>query len=269
MSVVEMELHPNTESCATIYGPVPSRRHGLSLGINLGDPIHKICTWGCVYCQCGMGQRLVSNSILEAPTASQVLELFRAALAKNTVLDSVTLAGNSEPCSHPEFAQIVRQIVQIKTDQNAKWIFNCLTNGSELDQPGMAEACELLDECWIKLDCGTDDLFRRLNRPVDRIGNVREQVRRILKLKNRMIQTLLWNHADPRLANYSEPSLGALIELFREIQPQRIHLTTVSRIPAVLGIQPVAEQDLERYAERIRQVTNAQVEVYPTRVESF
>jgi wyosine [tRNA(Phe)-imidazoG37] synthetase (radical SAM superfamily) len=90
----------NKEACPTIYGPVTSRRHGRSLGINLGNPIYKICTWGCVYCQCGVGERRAFSAGDGLPSVDEVLTDLTEALirlqADGQKLDSVTFAGNTE-----------------------------------------------------------------------------------------------------------------------------------------------------------------------------
>ncbi len=255
--------------CPTIYGPKQSRRQGLSLGINLGDPERKVCNWGCVYCQCGFGERADLQE--RRPSRKQVLEALDKALNEWPRLDSVTFAGNSEPTSHPEFGAIVHDILALRKRRREglgenlgeKWILNMLTNGSELDRDDVVAACDALDEAWVKLDCADEELYRRMNRPVARLGGVKEQVARIRRLREPRIQTLLWRHSDnPALANFTEQNVEKLLDAYRSIRPVMIHLTTVQRDPAWEGIIPATEAELESVAKRIRTL-GLSVQVYP------
>lgn len=253
---------PAKGPCPAVYGPVHSRRHGLSLGINLGASEKKVCTWGCVYCQCGFGARDVPRED-EIPSAAAVIASLRESLGTGTRPDSVTFAGNSEPTAHPEFLEIVRQARKLKYAMRATWALNVLSNGSELDKNAVVAACDLLDEAWIKLDCATDELFRRLNRPVFRVGSVHEHVARIKRLKEPRIQTLLWrSQAHPQTSNFSEENLHALLNAYSEIRPVEIHLTTVKRETALAGLQPVSAGDLDAFAARIREL-GLKVNLFP------
>ncbi len=240
-------------ACPTIYGPVESRRHGRSLGINLGSPDKKVCTWGCVYCQCGHGERREPVPSDGVPLGQDVLLAVKAALSQVGALDSVTFAGNSEPGSHPEFLEIVRELRKLKYAMRAKWVLNCLSNGSELDRPDVVSACDLLDEAWIKLDCGTDDLFKRLSHPIDQVGGVQEHVARIQRLKSPRIQSLFWTSPQkPIGSNWTVENREALIPLYKKIGPAEIHLTTVSREPAWRGAEPAPPDELNSYGDQLR-----------------
>jgi len=242
--------------CPAIYGPVQSRRHGLSLGINLGDPHAKVCTWGCIYCQCGFGSRKESkerNDGEKIPSLQQVLGELKSALQKHPNLDSVTMAGNSEPTAHPEFSQIVHSVLELRKETGGRWIFNCLSNGSELDQDSVVNACDRLDEAWVKLDCGIDELFRKLNRPTPSVGTVDSHIERIQRLSQPMLQSLFWNcSATPEVANWTEANRQALLAAYLKIAPQQIFITTVEREPAFQGAEPVSKEELETFAAEIR-----------------
>lgn len=239
-----------------------SRRHGKSLGINVGLKDQKVCTWGCVYCQCGMGQRRDIQPGERKESAAQVLALAEAAIERNTDLDSVTFAGNSEPTSHPEFSLIVDGLIKIKKSKNAHWVLNCLSNGSELDRDSVVEACDKLDETWIKLDCGNQNLFERLNRPLERLGTVDQQIGRIKKLKKIYIQTLVWCSPDkPALSNWTLDNRASLIHWYLTLRPEKIHLTTVARSPAVPQLKPVPIEEMRLFANNIRR-DGISIEVY-------
>ena len=241
--------------CPTVYGPVRSRRHGFSLGINLGDAEKKACTWSCVYCQCGFGHRVGEISGLRIPARHEVLKGVREALKAHPDLDSVTMAGNTEPTSHPEFAEIVQDVLDLRRQTAGKWTFNVLSNGSELD-PGntaLIAACDSLDEVWIKLDCAEEDLFRRLNRPIARIGGIHQHLVRIRLLQAPRIQTLLWGAEErPNLASWTEGNRKALLAAYKQVAPVQIFITTIQREPAMSGLLPVPATELEEFGEQVR-----------------
>lgn len=241
-------------NCTTIYGPVRSRRHGLSLGINLGDADTKICTWGCVYCQCGHGTRAERPGESEnLPEPQAVLARLRDAIAKNPNLDSVTIAGNSEPTTHPQFPDIVHDVLSLREHEGGKWVFNCLSNGSELECDRVRRACEALDEIWIKLDCGEPRLFQKLNRPIGKVGDVDAHLSRLARLKNLRIQTLLWLSPDrPELSNFTATNLDALLKCYTEVHPTAVHVTSIQRATAFEGLMPVPARELEEFAARAR-----------------
>ena len=239
--------------CPTIYGPVESRRHGLSLGINLGLVDQKVCTWGCLYCQCGMGQRREFESSESRPTANEVLKLLELKLQTLSKLDSITFAGNTEPTTHPEFGTIVEGALNLRERYHPKCIVNILSNGSELESEGVVAACNKLDESWIKLDCALDGLFLKLNRPLEKVGSTAKHVERVQQLNKIYIQTILWQCDDkPELANASPENLKALLEAYKKIRPIKIHVTTIARKPAVEKLGPVTEALLASFVSTLR-----------------
>lgn len=248
--------------CPTIYGPVQSRRHGSSLGINLGIANKKICSWGCIYCQCGMGERRAIRSDEVVPSAKDILELVRDKLNEGVEFDSITFAGNSEPTAHPEFYSIVKELLLLRKQASQSWILNCLSNGSELDKNEVVRACDLLDETWIKLDCALDELFLRHNRPIPKVGGVSNHIGRIERLHRIFIQTLVWRcPSNPQVSNWTEKNQNALLGLYCRLRPEKIHLTTTARAPAIPGILPVQEKELVEFSSKITQL-GLRVEVF-------
>jgi wyosine [tRNA(Phe)-imidazoG37] synthetase (radical SAM superfamily) len=169
-----------------------------------------------------------------------------------TELDTITFAGNSEPSSHPEFVQIVETVMNLKAAHQMKAIINMLSNGSELHRPEIVQACNRLDETWVKLDCVDEDLFKRLNRPLSRIGSPQEHIHRITLLEKPKIQTLLWDCKDSRLSNNKEQNLEALLKAYLLIQAKEVHLYTVARKTPIEGLLPLSQVQLEAFASLCR-----------------
>ncbi len=245
--VVQGEVLPS------VYGPLRSRRHGLSLGVNVGLTDHKVCTWSCLYCQCGFGEKRDYRSDETRLAVVDLLDLIKTEVFKNSDLDVITLAGNTEPGTYPEIFQLIQGLQRLKIASRAKWKIVILSNGSELDREEVLRAFNLADEVWLKLDVGVEDQFQLLNRPIHRVGNLRQHLDRLKKIKNLRLQTLIWsNEKEGRLSNANEPNFQGLVECYSELKPIAIHLTTVARDPALPGIVPVNSEILQSLAERIR-----------------
>lgn len=236
-----------------IYGPVPSRRHGISLGINLGDSDQKICTWGCIYCQCGIGRRGYPAAHGTVPEVADLLLRIDKCLESQPDIQAITLAGNSEPTSHPQFREFAQGLRALREKRGGMWKLVVLSNGSEIERSEVMDGLVALDEVWVKLDCATEDLYRRLNRPLENQGGVRAHVSRIMRLGRPRIQTMIWDcPSDARLSNNTTQNIDALVEIFSEVQPLEVHLTTLSRVTAVAGLWPVSPARLAENAESIR-----------------
>ncbi|OFZ82831.1 MAG: hypothetical protein A2583_01510 [Bdellovibrionales bacterium RIFOXYD1_FULL_53_11] len=248
--------------CPHVYGPCKSRRMGLSLGINTGDPEIKCCTWSCVYCQYGYG--ILSDSTGRHASRAGIIQALVPALEKHPGIESVTFAGNCEPGTHPELLLLVQDIAFLRSSMDAKWIFNCLSNGSELGRDDVVAAFNILDEAWIKLDCGTQTLMHKLNRPLPRAGCIEGHIANIKKLREPRIQTLLWLDSDKGrgIGNYTRDNLDALLVAYKQIAPVMIHLTTVCRTSATEGLEPVSAHKLEEFALEARQA-GLEVAVFP------
>ncbi len=257
------------EKCDWVYGPVPSRRFGLSLGINLGETREKICTWGCVYCQCGFGRKLSSVPDARFPTLPEVLNETARRVAAHPGLDSITFAGNSEPTSNPAFPEIVEAVLRQRESHPAKVprIVNCLTNASDIDRPGVLAALLKLDEAWVKLDCALPEMFLKLNRPERSLGGLAEHLARLKRFgAGRLrIQTLVWECPSvPHLGNWTEANRQALCEAYLDLIPMEVHLATIERNPADRRLTPVPDIQLLDFAEFLRQ-KKVMVTVFPSR----
>ena len=241
------------EVLASIYGPVQSRRHGLSLGINVGLTEHKVCTWSCLYCQCGFGERRDYTAEETRISADDLLLKVRAAAIGNSELAAVTLAGNTEPGTYPEILPFLKGLKRLKLASRSRWKIIVLSNGSELDRDEVVQAFSNADEVWFKLDTGTEEQFHILNRPLPKVGQLRDHLNRLKKIPNLRIQTMIWeNDKEPKRSNANEENFLGLLACYAELNPIQVNLTTVARDPALPGVIPVSNEVLQAFAERIR-----------------
>lgn len=158
---------PTILFASPVFGPVHSRRLGLSLGVNLLPADGKLCTFDCLYCECGLNEehRPKTDMPSRALVAQKLEERIRSLALEGRPVDAITFAGNGEPTMHPDFAAIVEDTVAIR-DRLAPSAKLCvLTNSTNLLKPGVAEALRRFDLPMFKLDALDADWVKRVNRP--------------------------------------------------------------------------------------------------------
>ena len=221
----------DSETLRYVFGPVPSRRLGRSLGVDLVP--FKTCTHDCVYCQLGRTTNRTVQCAEYAPT-DVVIEQLRVALGGSDRPDSVTLAGSGEPTLHSRVGEVIAAIKRL-TDAPV----TVLTNGSLLDWPEVRQACALADRVVPSLDAGSEEAFQRINRPapgltlaqhVDGLAAFRDEYGGQLWLEIMLVDGV----------NDSDPEIAGMRALVDRIRPDRVQLNTVIRPPAEDAAQPVS-----------------------------
>ena len=147
-----------------VYGPIRSRRLGVSLGMNLMPTTAKLCTFDCVYCECGWNQPVSHPAI---PTRQEVREALASrlvALSLNS-LDVITFSGNGEPTLHPDFLGIIQDTCALRDQYCPKAKISVLSNSTQLGRPDVVEALRLCDNRILKLDSAIDATMRLIDKP--------------------------------------------------------------------------------------------------------
>ena len=164
---------------APIFGPVQSRRLGRSLGVNLLPPDGKLCSFDCVYCECGLN----ADHVPQAPMTSRAevaRELERRLVQmreSGETLDAITYSGNGEPTSHPEFKEIVEDTIALRDRYFPQAKVCLLTNATHIDRPKIYEAIQKLDKACLKLDTVNAEYIELVDRP-----NARYDLPRIIDI---------------------------------------------------------------------------------------
>ena len=152
-----------------LYGPIYSRRLGRSLGINLLPTTYKLCSFNCLYCHYGWTDAHtldVKAHAADLPAAETVVERLRIALRSLLDFDCLTFSGNGEPTLHPQFAEIVDQVVHLRDQYRPDVRLALLSNSTGLLLSGVRECIHRIDLPVFKLDAGTAQTFRKVNRPL-------------------------------------------------------------------------------------------------------
>lgn len=238
---------PDTEfNC--VYGPVPSRRLGQSLGV---DPIPlKTCNWNCVYCQLGR-TRPVVNERREYIPCSMIIEQVERAFARldHGEIDWITFVGSGEPILHEGIGSLIRQ-VKARTEIPVAVI----TNGTFLDRADVRDDLQAADAVLPTLDAGSPELYQKINRPHPE-ATFEKHLEGLISFGSEY-KGLYW----PEVMlidglNVSEAALHELAHAFERIQPDKIHLNLPTRPPVETWVQPADEEGLKRAAAILGDVT--------------
>ncbi len=223
-----------------IFGPVPSRRLGLSLGVDLVR--HKTCTLDCIYCECGPTTHLTLERKGYVPFDEVKAEL--AHYFKNHPdPDYVTFSGSGEPTLNPEIGRVIDFIKEKRPNIRVA----VLTNATLLSDPVVRNNISRADLIMPSLDAVTPQTFEKVNRPDTRI-DVHEVIDG-LKTFATSFQGELWLEVFILSGiNDDREELETSGEIIREINPARVQLNTLDRPGAVPGLKPASKQDLDRVA---------------------
>ncbi len=253
-----------TEPMGLVYGPISSRRLGLSLGVNLlGDK--KICSYDCSYCELGPTENRM-NELKQSeffPTVAQIGESLRVKLREVTqesiALNNITISGNGEPTLHPEFDQCVDAILAARSDLVPEVPVVILTNGAHCDSRRVVQSLNLLNERIVKVDAGGDLVLKQFNRPLIR-ANVSKLTAGIRKLDNVIVQSLFVKGA---YDNTKNEVLEEWMETIGIIKPKLVQIYTIARIPAESGIIKADEDTLYTIESRLKRKLQIDCAVYP------
>jgi len=247
-----------------IYGPVTSRRFQTSLGINILGP-QKLCSFDCPYCDLGVSVlRLnqIKKGEVQLPTALEVEDQLREALkalkAKNQQIQTIAFSGNGEPSLHPDFPDIVSAVMKMKQEMSLDVKVLILSNGVHLDSKRNIAAFNELDERVIKLDAGSDRLFKTINAPLVR-SDLTKIYSNLRKLTDVTIQSFFVTGA---VDNTKAEDIEDWIEILGIIQPKMVQICGINRPPVNSQVQAVDEDTLYTIASKLKRRTQLESAVY-------
>ena len=250
----------------TIFGPVKSRRLGISLGINLLPNDSKLCSFDCIYCECGWNPEKGSVKV-KFPTQAEVRNRLREKLinmkSEGILPDVITFAGNGEPTIHPDFATIIAETLELRDELCPNARIAVLSNSTMLHKAKVVGALRKVDDNILKLDSGIPATIRLLDQPVGRF-DLPGVVRNLQQFDGKLIiQTMLirGNYKGVEIDNTTGPELTAWIALLQQIRPQMVMIYTIARDTPANNLCKVPIDELETIAERVRSETGLEVQV--------
>lgn len=222
-----------------VYGPVGSRRIGLSLGINLSPTTEKLCTFNCVYCHYGWTKILTLDPSSHAALLPQVDDLARELEEYDVdrfLLDHITFSGNGEATMHPDFDRAVDIVTEFRDRCVPQARTAILSNSSMVMKPEVRKALLKLDRRIMKLDAGDEATFRKVNRPPADL-KLRDIINGLKVLGDFETQTTF---VDGSTSNAGEEAVNRWLEVMLDIKPRGLQIYTLDRAPAEAGLVAVS-----------------------------
>jgi wyosine [tRNA(Phe)-imidazoG37] synthetase (radical SAM superfamily) len=216
-----------------VFGPVRSRRLGVSLGINLLPANRKICNFNCIYCECGWTGKSIAEG-KDLPSRKDVYEALEKKLSamkrKGLKPDVITYAGNGEPTLHPEFPGIIDDSIILRNKYFPEASIAVLSNSTAVSKPDIRKALLKVDQNILKLDSAFDLTVRIHNQP--RVNIKVDQLIRDLKgfRGNLIVQTLFIRGTfnGRKIDNTTKEELDAWLEALKKIKPAEVMIYTIS-----------------------------------------
>lgn len=212
-----------------VFGPIFSRRLGSSLGVNLLPSKGKLCNFDCVYCECGWNKDGVGDKVFpkleDIETALD--EKMAKAVAEGLAVDSITFSGNGEPTMHPDFPQVIDITLRLRDRYFPNAKVSVLSNATLVGRKAVAEALKRVDNPILKIDASSDELIRKINKPVGayRLAEVVEALKAFEG--GFVLQTMFLR--SPEFDTAAPEALAAWMDIVRELKPREIMVYTIDR----------------------------------------
>ena len=242
---------------STVFGPIHSRRLGVSLGINLMPDDGKVCSFDCLYCEAGYNSQGKGTTGL--PTCQQVRETLENKLKEMSVagdpLDVITFSGNGEPTLHPGFPAIIDETLRLRDKYYPTAKVSVLTNSTRIFDPKVAEALKRVDNNILKLDSAIDPTMRLIDRPTSKEFTVEKVIEALCQFSGTgVIQTMILRgeHCGHKIDNTTSEEIDALIEAYKRIQPREVMIYSLDRTTPEEHLEKVERPELDVIAQRIR-----------------
>lgn len=241
-----------------IFGPIKSRRLGISLGVNLLPTDSKLCNFNCIYCECGWNRtgegkkEFNSRQVVREALEAKLVEL----AANHALPDNITFSGNGEPTMHPDFAAIIDDTIALRDKYAPNAKVSVLTNATMIGRSDVREALLRVDRAILKLDSGFDETVRLLDNPQGAYS-VSQTVERMKGLEGKMVLQTIFLRGSCNgvpVDNTTEREVSRWLEMVQEVKPREIMIYTIDRETPAPDLQKVSVDELERIADRAREL---------------
>jgi wyosine [tRNA(Phe)-imidazoG37] synthetase (radical SAM superfamily) len=248
-------------SNSIIFGPIPSRRFGISLGVDL-SPSKKQCNFDCLYCELE-GAKTV-DKMEESPSVAEIIAAIQDSFEKHPKIDVITLTANGEPTLYPKLDKLIDEINKIKGETKTL----ILSNGSTIYKKEIYNALLKIDTVKLSLDCVSEKCFKKLDRV-----NKNVETQKIVpsmsdfskETKNDFVLEILF----VKDLNDKDDELILLYDAVKKINPKRVDIGTIDRPPAY-EVKPVSYTFLESVANRFENInTNIVYKNRPKSLQTF
>ncbi len=240
-----------------VFGPVRSRRLGISLGINLLPTDSKVCSFDCIYCECGRNPKSRHRQAT-LPARSEVFEKLKETLSsmqeENALPDVITFAGNGEPTLHPDFAEIIEDTLVLRNRYAPDARIAVLSNATMLGKEKVFRALMKVEDNIQKLDSAFEETLRIMDCPAKNFS-LKRVVDQLVSFNGKVIiQTMFLRgrYKNRNFDNTTPSELEAWIRLLKKIEPSQVMIYTIARDTPVQPLEKISEPELNRIALQVK-----------------
>lgn len=242
-----------------IFGPIHSRRLGVSLGVNLLPADGKICSFDCIYCECGLNKdRRTKTRMPKREEVRQALEKKLLSMREEGIKpDVITFAGNGEPTMHPDFGPIIDDTLEVRNRLCPDAKIAVLSNATMLHKPAVFQALNKIEDNILKLDSVLDHRIQQLNAPHSPSFRFDALLEQLIRFEgNLIVQTMfLRGECDGEsIDNTTEEEIVGWLEALKKIKPKQVMIYTIDRETPVSSLRKVSKEDLEAIAEQVKKL---------------
>jgi len=240
-----------------IFGPIQSRRLGLSLGVNLLPVDAKICSFDCLYCECGFNTTMQESAI---PSREEVYTMLKTKLLEmkeaGQIPDVITFAGNGEPTLHTEFEGIIDDTIELRNLYCPTAKVSVLSNSTRIHKPAVFCALKKVDNNILKFDSAFDQTLQIIDRPTGKHINVAWLIEQLKRFEGKLIiQTMFLRgeYNGEEFDNTSEAEVTAWLTALDAIRPQQVMIYTIDRETPAHHLEKISEEELNSIAEKVKE----------------
>ena len=238
-----------------IFGPVHSRRLGISLGINLLPADGKVCSFDCIYCECGFNED--HRPSLPLPTREEVAEKLeqklQAMVEEQQLPDVLTFAGNGEPTCHPHFAEIIADTIRLRNQYCPKAKVSVLSNSTMIHRQAVHDALMLVDNNILKLDTIDPIYINKVDHP-NGTYDVNTIIERMKAFNGHLIIQTMFMRGECNgegVDNTGEAYVAPWLEAVKDIKPQQVMIYTIDRETPTQGLLKATHEQLDQIRDRV------------------
>ncbi|MDP2385763.1 MAG: radical SAM protein [Bacteroidota bacterium] len=238
-----------------VFGPINSRRFGVSLGINLLPLKNKVCNFNCIYCECGWTDlKTFDISYFSASDIiSAIEERFKQISSDKIHIDSITFAGNGEPTMHPKFSVIIDEVIKLRNLYLPGVKISVLSNSTLLGNQSVFDSLKKVEAKVMKLDAGTTEMLIKIDRPLSS-KNIDWYIQKLKELSGELIiQTIFlkgFNDGE-YIDNTTPEELVAWIKALKEIKPKSVMIYTIDRDTPVKTLEKIPIEKLNAICDMV------------------
>ncbi len=241
-----------------VFGPVHSRRLGISLGINILPVNKKICNFNCIYCECGLTYDEAQRHP-RMPSVDQVYEALELYFLNHKTqmqrLDVITFAGNGEPTIHPEFATILNNTIRLRNQYAPDVKIAVLSNGATIHKPDVFAALNRIEFNIQKLDSAIESTIKLINIPHSAFS-FDAYIDALKRFEgNVIIQTLFLRgeYNNCSVNNTTGAEVRAWLQLLQEINPKLVMIYSIARRTPYQNLKKISFEELQEIANKAKQ----------------